>query len=125
MRVDKSIGTKSAKIVGVLVADLNISRRVADGYSTFEVLEFQLAALSPSPPLRESSCQFATLRGITGALKGPARAAPPGAAAMKISLGQGIIFPRIFSPRLMKHSARARAHLYRTRLFFTDLSSHA
>lgn len=32
-RADKSIGTKSAKIVGVLVADLNISRRVADGYS--------------------------------------------------------------------------------------------
>ena len=58
---DRSMGLKSAKIVDVLVADLNISRRVADDHSTFEVLEFQLVALSPSVVLRIR----ANLRDIT------------------------------------------------------------
>lgn len=62
LRVDRSIdGAKSAKIVDVLVADLNISRRAADDHSTFEVLEFQLVALSPSVVPRAR----ANLRDIT------------------------------------------------------------
>jgi len=62
LRVDRSIDrAKSAKIVDVLVADLNISRRAADDRSTFEVLEFQLVALSPSVVLRAR----ANLRDIT------------------------------------------------------------
>lgn len=62
LRLDRSIdGAKSAKIVDVLVADLNISRRAADDQSTFEMLEFQLVALSPSVVLRAR----ANLRDIT------------------------------------------------------------
>lgn len=58
LRVDRSIdGAKSAKIVDVLVADLNISRRAADDHSTFEVLEFQLDGVI-SVCRSTGSCQF-------------------------------------------------------------------
>lgn len=72
-RDDKSIdGTKSAKIAGVPVADLNISRRATDGYSTFEVLKFQQLAQRYLRPLYELVPICETLRDIAGELKGHA-----------------------------------------------------